>query len=150
VFESPSTALMERVFELKRSLAEVRRVLAPQREVLGLLARHEIHGINHKTRVYFRDVYDHLVRVYEQIDAARDQLKDTMDAYLSVMANRTNEVTRQLTIFASIFLPLSFIVGFFGQNFGVLTRAEFFWVMVSALAALPVAMVLWFRHKEWL
>ena len=65
------------------------------------------------------------------------------------MANRTNDVTKQLTIFASIFLPLSFVVGFFGQNFEVLNQPPFLWVMIACMVALPVTMIAWFRHKGW-
>jgi magnesium transporter len=72
-----------------------------------------------------------------------------VEAYLSQVANRTNEVTKQLTIFASIFLPLSFIVGFFGQNFEILTNQYDFAFMLGAIVLIPIVMVAWFRHKEW-
>ena len=89
------------------------------------------------------------MRIYEQIDTNRDLLGNAMDAWLSVMANRTNDITKQLTILASIFLPLSFIVGFFGQNFDVLGQPAFFIAMVTLMVLVPAGMVAWFKHKEW-
>ena len=106
-------------------------------------------GVNERTTIYFRDVYDHLVRIYEQIDTNRDLLGNAMDAWLSVVANRTNDITKQLTILASIFLPLSFVVGFFGQNFDVLGTPPFFYAMVSIMVLVPLGMIAWFKHKEW-
>ncbi len=149
IFNDPSTDLMQEVFKVKRTLAEVRRVLSPQRDVVGLLARRGMAYIGENTTLYFRDVYDHLVRIYEQIDAARDLLGNAMEAHLSVVANRTNEVTKQLTIFASIFLPLSFVVGFFGQNFVQVQSTAMFWLMVVLVPLIPVVMIVWFRSRKW-
>jgi magnesium transporter len=150
IFEKPTKELLHRAFTLKRNLVQVRRVLSPQRDVVGLLARDGITHVSPKTTLYFRDVYDHLLRIYEQIDAARDLLGNTMDAYLSVVANKTNEITKQLTIFASVFLPLSFMVGFFGQNFETLSRPVFFYLSVSVCIAMPFGMTLYFWKRGWL
>ena len=150
IFTDASQALMHRAFGLKRSLGLVRRVLSPQRDVVGMLARSGVKHVQDRTTLYFRDVFDHLVRIYEQIDAARDLTGNVMDVYLSVIANRTGEVTKQLTIFASIFMPLSFVVGFFGQNFEALSRPYFLAAMVVLLVAVPSSMLVWFRHRRWL
>lgn len=145
----PPRSMLQETFQLKRALVLVRRVLSPQRDVVGLLARGGVPHINEKTTIYLRDVYDHLVRIYEQIDAARDLVGNAVDAYLTQVANRTAEISKQLTVFASIFLPLSFIVGFFGQNFEVLGHAVFFWTMLGSMVTIPLATVLWFHHKGW-
>lgn len=150
VFEKPQPDHLQRVFALKRALVLLRRVLSPQRDVVGFLARRGIPHISERTALYFRDVYDHLVRLYEQIDSGRDLLGNVMDAYLSMMANRTNDITKQLTIFATIFLPLSFITGFFGQNFDFLADRHFAWVMIASVVAIPVGLVFWFRRKQWI
>ncbi|MGV3623761.1 MAG: magnesium/cobalt transporter CorA [Archangium sp.] len=151
IFQSkPHPKLLQEIFELKRALVLVRRVLSPQRDVVGLLSRRGIPQVQEKTTIYFRDIYDHLVRIYEQLESARDLVSSNVDAYMSQLANRTNDITKQLTIFAAIFLPLSFIVGFFGQNFEVLGRPEFFAVMLALMVLLPIGMIAWFRHKEWL
>lgn len=146
----PSRDMLQETFQLKRALVLVRRVLSPQRDVVGLLARRGVPQVQERTTIYFRDVFDHLVRIYEQIEAARDLVGSVVEAYLSQVANRTNDVTKQLTIFASIFMPLSFIVGFFGQNFAVLGGTPFFVIMLVTIFALPVSMIFWFRHKDWI
>ncbi len=150
IFANPKSEYLQRIFAMKRALVELRRVLSPQRDVLGFLSRRGIPNVQERTALYFRDVYDHLVRLYEQIDSGRDLLGNVMDGYLSMMANRTNDITKQLTIFATIFLPLSFITGFFGQNFELLGRREFFWLMMFSVFGLPVALMFWFRRKQWI
>jgi magnesium transporter len=148
--ERPSKQLMQRAFDLKRSLVLVRRVLSPQRDVVGLLARRGITHVGEKTTLYFRDVYDHLVRIYEQIEAARDLVGNAVDAYLSVVANRTSDISKQLTLFASIFMPLSFIVGFFGQNFPPVASDWLFPVMLTLMVLVPAVTLWWFKRKDWL
>jgi magnesium transporter len=148
--EYPQPSVLQETFQLKRALVLVRRVLSPQRDVVGLLARQGIPQVGERTTIYFRDVFDHLVRLYEQIDAARDLVGNVVEAYLSQVANRTSDISKQLTLFASIFMPLSFIVGFFGQNFDALGKPQFMWAMLVSMIALPVSMVIWFRHKGWL
>jgi magnesium transporter len=150
VFENPRPAQLQRVFAMKRALVTLRRVLSPQRDVMGLLARRGIPNVSERTVLYFRDVYDHLVRLYEQIDSGRDLLGNVMDGYLSMVANRTNDITKQLTIFSTIFLPLSFITGFFGQNFDFLSHRSFFWLMLLLVFGLPLGLMFWFRSKRWL
>jgi magnesium transporter len=142
--------LIHQVFQLKRLLVQLRRVMSPQRDVVGLLSRSGIAQVSDRTTLYFRDVYDHLFRLAEQIDSTRDLLGNVMDAYLSVVANRTGEISKQLTIFASIFMPLSFVVGFFGQNFESLNRWPLFLSMLVLMVAIPSVMLLWFRHKKWI
>ena len=104
-------------------------------------------------RLYFRDLYDELIRIAEMVDAYRDLLSGTTDLYLSTVANRQGEVNRQLTIIATIFLPLSFFTGFFGQNFSYLTSEIInqdwtFWVFgIGLLVASTVGFWIFFRHK---
>jgi magnesium transporter len=150
VFDRPRQEQLRQSFTLRKSLVTLRRVLSPQRDVIGLLARRGIPHVSERTSLYFRDVYDHLVRLYEQIEANRDFLGSTMEGYLSMVANKTNEISKQLTVFATIFLPLSFITGFFGQNFDILSRPVFFWLMMVSVVGLPVGLMFWFRSKEWL
>ncbi|MFN0063579.1 MAG: magnesium transporter CorA family protein [Myxococcaceae bacterium] len=150
IFEGgPSQEKSGRVFGLKRMLSSVRRLLAPQRDVLAILSREGVRHVQTKHAIYFRDVYDHLVRVHEQLEDAREQVTSALEAQVSVLANRTNEITKQLTLFAAIFLPLSFIAGFFGQNFEVLSRPPFFVAMCVAMVTVPLVQWLWFRHKHW-
>lgn len=149
IFRRPDQRQLQRLFDLKRMLLELRRVLSPQRDIVGQLSRRGAAQVDDRTSVYFRDVYDHLLRLYEQIDAGRDILGNTMEGYLSMVANRTSEITKHLTVIATIFLPLSFITGFFGQNFERLARPELFWLMIGAVLAVPAVLYAWFRHRHW-
>lgn len=150
IFERAVQAHMVRVFEMKRVLVQLRRVLSPQRDVVGQLSRRGLPHIQDRTTLYFRDVYDHLARLYEQIDASRDLVGNALDAYLSVVANRTGDISKQLTIFATLFLPLTFVTGFFGMNFEVLSRPPFFWLMLALTATFPPGLIVWFRRKKWI
>ncbi len=149
IFENAKPEHLQRIFQMKRMLVQFRRVLSPQRDVVGLMARRGIPNVHERTTLYFRDVYDHLVRLYEQIDSGRDLVGNVMDGYLSMVANKTNDITKQLTIFSTLFLPLSFIVGFFGQNFEVLSSRGYYWAMWVMIVGFPIALIGWFRHKRW-
>ena len=157
VLASPRREDLHRMFELKRHLVSMRKVLSPQRDVFGLLAKRGDPHVGERTALYLRDVYDHLVRINESIEANRDLLGDALDAYLSAVGQRTNEIVKHLTILSAIFLPLAFVVGFFGQNFDNFPLIRdwvhsdrLMWTMVLMCVALPASMLAWFRHKGWL
>ena len=95
----------------------LRRIITPQREVLNRLARDDFEVVDSKDRIFFRDIYDHLVRLHDLTESMRDLLSGTMDAYLSVINNRMNEVMKILAIITTLFMPISFVTGFFGMNF---------------------------------
>jgi len=157
VLWTPSRAHLARIFALKHELAIMRRVLSPQRDVVLMLAKLDDEHVSPRNAAYYRDVYDHLVRISESIDSNRDLLGSTMDAYLSSVSNRTNEIMKYLTLMSALFLPLSFVVGFFGQNFddmpgmpGWTHSHQLMWVMLVACLGIPTAMIGWFRYKKWL
>jgi magnesium transporter len=157
VLGSPRREDLHRIFELKRHLVSMRKVLSPQRDVLGLLAKRGDTRINERTAVYLRDVYDHLVRINESIEANRDLLGNALDAYLSAVSQRTNEIMKYLTVMSAVFLPLSFVVGFFGQNFdnlpflpGWIHSDHLMQAMIPLCLAVPAGMVAWFKQKDWL
>jgi magnesium transporter len=157
VLSSPRREDLQRIFELKHHLVALRKVLSPQRDVLGLLSKRGDPRVSERTALYLRDVYDHLVRINESIEAGRDILGNAVDAYLSAVGQRTNEIMKHLTILSAVFLPLTFVVGFFGQNFVSLLFFEnwvrsgtLMWAMVAFCAALPLGMMAWFKHKGWL
>jgi magnesium transporter len=148
---------LQRIFEIKHHLVTMRKVLSPQRDVLGLLSRRGDGRIGERTAVYLRDVYDHLVRINESIEASRDLLGNALEAYLSAVSQRTNEIMKYLTIMSAVFLPLAFVVGFFGQNFENLPLLKdwqgsdaLMWGMIAACVAVPSAMLAWFKGKDWL
>jgi magnesium transporter len=151
VLERHDPADLTRIFELKRTLVLMRKVLSPQRDVFALLARRGDPRISEKTSLYFRDVYDHLVRIYESIDAGRDLLGNALDAYLSMTSSRTNEIMKRLTLLSAVFLPLTFITGFFGQNFEHLPfdSDALMYAMIAACVIIPSAMVFVFKRSGW-
>jgi magnesium transporter len=151
VLERHDPADLTRIFELKRTLVLMRKVLSPQRDVFALLARRGDPRISEKTSLYFRDVYDHLVRIYESIDAGRDLLGNALDAYLSMTSSRTNEIVKRLTLLSAVFLPLTFITGFFGQNFEHLPfhSDALMYAMIATCVIIPSAMVFVFKRSGW-
>lgn len=154
IIGAPGPHLLGRVFTLKRSLLQLRRILAPQREVLSRMARDDYTAIDPGHRVFFRDIYDHLVRLYDIGEGLRDVVNGAMEIYLSVVNNRMNEVMKTLTIITTLFMPLSFITGFFGMNFfqAVLpldawTGWVAFALALAVLLLTPIGMYLWMRRR---
>jgi len=156
ILERPVPRSLEQALRCKRALLLLRRILAPQREVLNRLARDELAVIGAEHRVYFRDVYDHLVRLFGITENVRDLVAGILEMYLSAINNRMNEIMKTFTLITTLFMPISFIVGFFGMNFfgpslalpGWTGRTAL-WVTLGALALTPVLMYLWLRLRRW-
>ena len=134
----------------------MRRILLPQREVLNKMARDDYKVIDRKDRVFFRDIYDHLVRLHDLNESLRDLVSGALDTYLSVINNRLNDVMKTLTLITTLFMPISFITGFFGMNFfepvaGLVgwTSRQIFEVTLGIMLGLPVLMYLWMRRRTW-
>ena len=156
VFDRPHPRTLERLFALKRILLSMRRILLPQREVLNKLARDDFAVIDPHDRIFFRDIYDHIVRLHDLNESLRDLVSGALDTYLSVMNNRMNEVMKTLTIITTVFMPISFITGFFGMNFFEpvanlvgWTAREAFYVMLAITAITPLTMLIWMRRQTW-
>jgi magnesium transporter len=124
IFGEPKEEQLEEIVRMKRRLNRLRRVVGPQRDLVGQLfgGMAQLPGSDPEAERYFRDVYDHLIRVTDLIDSYKDLLTGAMDVYLSSISNRLNVETKRLTVIATIALPLIVISGFFGQNFGFLVR----------------------------
>jgi len=157
IFDNPGPSLLERIFTLKRALLHLRRIIAPQREVLNRLARGDYGVIDPDDRIFFRDVYDHLVRLYDITEGLRDLVGGALDTYLSVVSNRMNEVMKTLTVITTLFMPVSFLVGFFGTNFfqpvaplAAWTSHPAFVLMLVTMIFLPLGMYLWMRKRAWM
>jgi magnesium transporter len=131
----PDNAQLARLLDYRSSLIGLRKVVAPQRDIFAGLASGvtELAGLDDEAQRYFRDIYDHLIRLAELIDGYRDLVSGTTDAYLSVVSNQLNVIMKQLTIISTVFLPLSFLTGFFGQNFGALVNHIGSWETFLAL-----------------
>ncbi len=121
----PTEEQLGKLFDMKRSLIGVRRVVTPQRDMFAGVSAGitQIPGVTEQGERYMRDLYDHLIRISDLVDSYRDLLSGVMDTHLSTVSNRLNQVMKQLTIIATVFLPLSFLTGFFGQNFAWLVNA---------------------------
>jgi magnesium transporter len=117
VFSYPTPDTLQAIFRVKRSALRLHRILAPEREVLNRLARDSYDPIDPEHRVYFRDVYDHTVRVHDLAESLRDLISGALDTYLSAISNRTNDIMKLLTLVTVMFLPMSFLTGFFGMNY---------------------------------
>jgi magnesium transporter len=140
------------IFTLKQQLILLRKLTGPMRDVMNALAGTRYGLISAHTALYFRDVYDHLIRIYDLIETSRDLLGNALDAYLSTVSNRLAEVMKRLTLIATIFLPISFLVGFGGMNFEQLPfdNPTAFAIMVALIVLVPTAMLMWFRRSRWM
>ncbi len=117
VFRRPTTRTLQQIFRVKRAALRLHRIISPEREVMNRLARDSYAPIREAHRVYFRDVYDHVVRTQDLTETLRDLISGALDTYLSAISNRTNDIMKALTVVTVMFLPMSFITGFFGMNF---------------------------------
>ncbi len=157
IFNNPGPDVLSRIFSLKRAVLQMRRVLGPQREVLNRLARDDYEVIDARARVYFRDVYDHLVRLHDLTESLRDLIGGALDTYLSVINNRMNDIMKTLTVITTLFMPISFVVGFFGMNYffpvaqtDQWTDLPSFIITLSILVLLPAGMLAWIRRRGWM
>jgi magnesium transporter len=156
MFARPSDRHLQEIFTMKRRLAGIRRAIGPQRDLFAGLAAGslDLPDVSPEAERYFRNIYDHLIRLTEEIDSQRDLMTGAIDVYMSTASNRLNETMKQLTLIATIFLPLTFITGFFGQNFKWLVDhvggwPEFLGVGVGLeLVALGVLLGL-FKRRRW-
>lgn len=152
VLEDPEEGDLARIFHLRSTLVSMRRVVRPLRDAIGMLTRRKKAPMTKRSALYFRDVYDHVLRCAETIEEAQGLVESAMDAYQSALTNRTNDIMAKLTIFSVIFLPLAFITGFWGQNFSHLPigNRALFWVTLAITVLTPVGLLYWFRRKRWL
>jgi magnesium transporter len=157
VLGDPDEHQLARLFALKRELVAMRKVVSPQRDlfVRSVDQIAELPGFELDERDYFRDVYDHLIRISDLIDSYRDLLSGATDLYLSTISNRQNDVMKQLTVIATIFLPLSFITGFFGMNFAFMVKhissSWTFWLLgIGSMVATVLVLLGFFRRRRWL
>jgi magnesium transporter len=158
ILRRPTEAQLGELFDMKRKLVSLRKVVTPERDMFATLLSGVagVDGMTADDERYFRDLYDHLIRVSDLVDSYRDLLSGAMDTHLSTVSNRLNVVMKQLAIIATVFLPLSFLTGFFGQNFSflvnhTLNHAWAFWVLgIGLQAAAVVGLLLLFRRRGWM
>lgn len=139
--------------KLKREVISIRRHISPLREMIAGMLRSESPLINEKTHIYLRDVYDHSIRVIESIESYREILTGLLDIYISNVSNKMNEVMKVLTVFASIFIPLTFLAGIYGMNFEYMPELKWKWaypVLWIAFILIPLVLLVYFKRRKWL
>ena len=156
IFVRADDRQLQEIFRMKRLLVGMRKAVTPQRDMFARVAGGvaSLPGLSEGDERYFRDVYDHLIRISELIDSYRDLLTGTMDVYLSTVSNRLNSVMKQLAVIATIFLPLTWVTGFFGQNFGWMVRHigswETFVLLGLGTELIAVALLFgFFKRRGW-
>lgn len=153
LFSKPTHKTMTQIQALKRELITVRRQVAPIRELMSDLMYCESDLINPQTGIYLRDVQDHALRVIELLESYRDILGGFVEIYMSTVNNRMNEVMKVLTLFASIFIPLTFLTGIYGMNFDYMPELHQPWAYPTLwvlFVSIPVALLIFFKRKKWL
>ncbi len=156
VVSRPDSGVLQRIMLVKRHTLRLRRAAIPQRDIMNRLSRDEFpHLIRQEIRIFYRDIFDHLVRVEYLIEALRDLADSALNTYLSSVSNRLNEVMKVLTAAATIFLPLTLISGIYGMNFSDNQFPAFdepwgFAVVAGAMLAIAAAMLSYFRYRRWL
>jgi magnesium transporter len=156
IFLKADDRQLQEIFQMKRLLVGMRKAITPERDAFAQVMGgvDDLPGLSQEDERYFRDVYDHLIRISDLIDSYRDLLTGAMDVYLSTISNRQNAVMKQLTIIATIFLPLAWLTGFFGQNFGFEVRhiagfSAFFWLGLVAELAVAAGLLVYFKRRGW-
>jgi len=158
ILRQPTEEQLGELFDMKRILVSLRKVVTPQRDLFASLLSgvSTLPGMTPEDERYFRDLYDHLIRISDLVDSYRDLLTGAMDTHISTVSNRLNVVMKQLAIIATLFLPLSFLTGFFGQNFSLLVNhllvpSWVFWTFGIGLEVVAVAgLMVMFRRRGWL
>ncbi|SFZ91400.1 magnesium transporter [Flaviramulus basaltis] len=143
----------QNIQNLKREILRVRRAIFPLRDIINRIEKNENPLIQQKTITYYRDVYDHLIQVSENIDIYREMIWSLMDMYMTSISNKMNEVMKVLTIMASIFIPLTFIAGIYGMNFEYIPELNYkysYFVLWGVMIAIFISMIIYFKRKKWL
>ena len=150
---NPNQKILQAIHHLKGDVIFLRKSVWPLREVVSGLERGESKLIKKPTRVFFRDVYDHTIQVIDNVETSRDMVSGMLDIYLSSISNRMNEVMKVLTIFAAIFIPLTFIAGIYGMNFQYMPELNWRWgyfVVLAFMASAAIIMLFFFKKKKWI
>lgn len=150
---NPTPATLQYIRELKNEMIYLRKSIWPLRELINGLERCESTLIHESTGAYLRDVYDHTIQIIDTVESYRDMISGMLDIYLSSISNKMNEVMKVLTIFASIFIPLTFVAGVYGMNFKYIPELEWQWGYFASLGFMVlvgISLVAYFRRKRWL
>jgi magnesium transporter len=152
VYRNVDKKVLGRLFRLKRDLLGIKKRIAPQKEVVLLLSQKNFPFVSEHASIYYRDIYDHIIRINESIDDYREILSNTLEVHLSMISNRMNEVMKTLTIVATVMMPLTVITGIYGMNLNI-PESHFnsmYFIVLFIMAIITSIMILYFRRKRWI
>jgi magnesium transporter len=152
LIKNPAQGTLRSIYRIKREMIFVRRSVWPLREIIGDMERRGTTFIDESTNIYLRDLYDHIIHVIDTIETFRDMVAGMIDIYLSSMSNKMNEIMKVLTIIATIFIPLTWIVGIYGMNFDFMPELRTktgYPIVMAIMVAIGLIMVLFFKRKKW-
>jgi len=149
----PKRETLMAIMQLKRSILSLTRIILPQREIVNRLSRGEYNLISERAQIYYRNIFDHLVRIEMLTLGLRDMTESVLSTYLSSVSNRMNEVMKVLTLIATIFIPLTFIAGIYGMNFASMPELQWrygYFGILIVMAVIGISLAIYFRKKKWL
>ncbi|MBN1697267.1 MAG: magnesium/cobalt transporter CorA [Spirochaetales bacterium] len=152
LLENPTPETLKKIYMLKSTVISLRKTLWPLREIIGRLEKMESPLIGRHTRVFFRDVYDHTLHIIDTVETFRDLIGGMLDIYLSSVSNKTNEVMKVLTIIATIFIPITFLVGVYGMNFKFIPELQWRWGYFGVWGIIIIiiaGLIAFFKKKKW-
>jgi len=153
LISNPTPKTVHEIYNLKREMIYIRKSVWPLREVLNNILREESKIIKDTTHIYLRDLYDHTIQVIDTVETFRDLISGMLDMYMSSVSNKMNEVMKVLTIFAAIFIPLTFIAGVYGMNFQYMPELSLSWAYPAiwiVIILVAVSLLIYFKHKKWI
>jgi magnesium transporter len=153
ILARPDQLVMRQIYLTKRQLLLLRRAAWPMREVIAILTRESQECLSEATRTYLRDVYDHIVQIIDMIETYHEFSSGLTETYMNALSNRMNEIMKVLTIFTTIFVPLTFLAGVYGMNFHYLPELDWWWSYYAFWGICMVvagSMLIWFKRKRWL
>jgi len=152
IFQRGRQEVASEIFTLKKDLLLLRRIVAPERDILNVLLRQEVRIFQPRELAYVRDVYDHLVRITESVDLYRDLLSSALDSYLSLQGNQLNQLVKVLTLWSIILMACSLVAGIYGMNFVLMPELEQPWgypFALSLMATIAVSLAIYFKRRRW-
>jgi magnesium transporter len=145
-------SLIEKVYEIRSQLLKLRRTVFPMRELMYRILNSERVIIPKEERVYFMDIYDHLLKLSDMIESNREMTADIRDSYVSMNSNRMNSIMKTLTVMTSVFIPLTFIASIYGMNFKYMPELSYRWgyyVVLAVMLIVGSGMIIWLWRKGW-
>ena len=153
ILENPHENINEEIYELKKKIVFAKRTISPLRECISNILKSDSGLVSESTQKYFHDVYDHLIHLIDAVDSQRETINDLLNLHMSIINNKMNEVMKVLTIFASIFIPLTFIAGIYGMNFEIMPELHWkygYFIVWGIMLTVTIILLFYFRRKKWL